>query len=79
MATSTAHQEMGKYDFIFNSDKYRPFEGAGAISKWSLTINGFQSTWNNSAEHSFNTGDIKDVVIHISYTARIGKKAGGDV
>lgn len=79
MATSTAHQEMGKYDFIFNSDKYRPFEGAGAISKWSLTINGFQSTWNNSAEHSFNTGDIKDVVIHISYTARIGKKIGGDV
>lgn len=78
MATSTAHQETGKFDFVFSTDKYRPFEGAGAISKWSLTINGFQNTWDDKAGHSFSTGDIKDVIVHISYTARMGKEIGGD-
>lgn len=41
MATSTAHQESGKFDFRFGSDKFLPFEGAGAVdSKWSLEVNG---------------------------------------
>lgn len=31
MATSTAHQESGKFDFRFSSDKFLPFEGAGAV------------------------------------------------
>lgn len=78
MATSTAHQETGKFNFVFGTDKYRPFEGAGAISKWSLTINGFQNTWDKNANHGFSTNDIKDVIVHISYTARMGKEIGGD-
>ena len=78
MATSTAHQETGKFDFVFSADKYRPFEGAGAISKWSLTINGFQNTWDKNADHSFCTKAIKDVIVHINYTARMGKEIGGD-
>ena len=78
MATSTAHQETGKFNFVFGTDKYRPFDGAGAISKWSLTINGFQNTWDKNANHGFSTNDIKDVIVHISYTARMGKEIGGD-
>jgi hypothetical protein len=77
-ATSTAHHKSGKFDFVFSMDKYKPFEGAGAISKWSLAINGFLNTWNNNAAHNFNTNNIKDVVIHISYTARMGKEIGGN-
>ncbi len=75
MATSTAHQESGKFDFRFGSDKFLPFEGAGAISKWTLTINGYDNTRDSggSTDHDLNLNDIEDVVIYISYTARMGK------
>ncbi len=80
MATSKAHQTSGKFDFIFSTEKFRPFEGAGAISDWSLTINGFKNTRVNGDNiyHMFSTSDIVDVIIHISYTARMGKEIGGD-
>ena len=61
MATSTAHQESGKYDFRFSSDKFLPFEGAGADeTSWTLSISGA------------NGCDIEDIIIYISYTARKG-------
>ena len=61
MATSTAHQESGKFDFRFGSDKFHPFEGAGAIdSKWSLSIPGVKGN------------EIANVIISVSYTARKG-------
>ena len=69
MATSTAHKEAGKFDFRFRTDKYLPFEGAGAISTWSLTINGFEK----GASPNAYLGKIDDVVVYISYTARMGK------
>ena len=76
MATSTAHQEAGKFDFRFGSDKFRPFEGAGAVdSNWSLIINGFDNTGIDGSEedHNLDLTKIEDVIIHISYTARMGK------
>ncbi len=76
MATSTAHKEAGKFDFRFGSDKFLPFEGAGAVdSKWSLIINGYNITNNdeNKVGDTLNPNDIEDVIIHISYTARMGK------
>lgn len=76
MATSTAHQEAGKFDFRFGSDKFRPFEGAGAVdSNWSLIINGFDNTGIDGSEvdHNLDLRKIEDVIIHISYTARMGK------
>lgn len=80
MATSTAHQESGKFDFRFGSDKFLPFEGAGAVdSKWSLEITGFDNTRNNDegTSHSLNLSKIEDVIIHLSYTARMGKTQKG--
>ncbi len=76
MATSTAHKEAGKFDFRFGSDKFLPFEGAGAVdSKWSLTINGYKITGagENKTGQILGPGDIEDVIVHISYTARMGK------
>lgn len=80
MATSTAHQESGKFDFRFGSDKFLPFEGAGAVdSKWSLEITGFDNTRDNDegTNHSFDFSKIEDVIIHLSYTARMGKTQNG--
>ena len=71
MATSTAHKEAGKFDFTFGTDKYLPFEGAGAISRWSLTINGFE----NGETPNAYLNKIEDVIIHINYTARMGKES----
>ena len=80
MATSMAHQTSGKFDFIFSTEKFRPFEGAGAISDWSLSINGFKNARVNGDDinHIFSTSDIVDVIIHISYTARMGKEIRGN-
>ena len=84
MATSTAHLESGKFAFVFSTDKFKPFEGAGASSKWSLSVNGTQNTGIEKAkdtdviDYDFKTSSIKDVIIHISYTARMGKELGGD-
>lgn len=81
MATSTAHQESGKFDFRFSSDKFLPFEGAGAVdSKWSLEITGFDNTRDNEegTSHSLDLSKIDDVIIHLSYTARMGKTQQGD-
>ena len=79
MATSTAHQESGKFDFRFGSDKFLPFEGAGAVdSKWSLEVNGFDNTGDSYETHSLTLKSIDDVIIHLSYTARMGKTQQGD-
>ena len=80
MATSTAHQESGKFDFRFGSNKFLPFEGAGAVdSKWSLEITGFDNTRDNDegTNHSLDLSKIEDVIIHLSYTARMGKTQKG--
>lgn len=76
MATSTAHQENGMYNFSFGTDKFRPFEGAGAInSSWELEITGFDNTRISEPEtdHSLDTSKIEDVILYVSYTARMGK------
>ena len=76
MATSVAQKKSGKYDFRFGSDKFHPFEGAGAIdSKWSLTINGYNitGTGENKAGIILNPEDVEDVIVYIRYTARMGK------
>ena len=78
MATSTAHQESGKYNFCFCSDKFSPFDGAGAISKWTLKITGFDNSRNNieGTNHRLDLSKIEDVIVYVSYTARMGKTQG---
>ncbi len=61
IATSTAQNDAGVFQLNFNDNRYMPFEGAGAISSWKLSLP------KNFRQFDYNT--INDVIIHISYTA----------
>ncbi|KAH7378543.1 hypothetical protein BKA64DRAFT_244791 [Cadophora sp. MPI-SDFR-AT-0126] len=64
-AVSSANNDAGVFDLSFsNSERFMPFEGAGAISQWSLALpSGFRQ---------FDYSTIQDVVMQIRYTSRDG-------
>jgi hypothetical protein len=62
VATSTAQNDGGVFEMNFRDERYMPFEGAGAISNWELTLP------KNFRQFDYQT--INDVVIHLSYTAQ---------
>jgi hypothetical protein len=64
IATSTAQNDGGVFDLNFRDERYLPFEGAGAISKWSLSL--------PKEIRQFDYNTISDVVVHVSYTALYG-------
>jgi peptidoglycan hydrolase-like protein with peptidoglycan-binding domain len=70
IATSHASNDAGLFELSFNDDRYLPFEGAGAVSKWRLSM--------PQATNYFDFDTITDVVLHVRYTARAGRKALGD-
>lgn len=62
IATSTAQNDGGMFDFSFADARYLPFEGAGAV----------ESTWRIALPRTFrpfNYDTISDVVLHIAYQA----------
>ena len=60
IATSTANRDAGVFELNFRDERYLPFEGAGAISDWSLEL--------PAAIPTFDYDTISDVIIHMSYT-----------
>ena len=62
IATSTAQNDTGVFEFNFRDERYMPFEGAGAVSTWSVEL--------PSAFRQFDYQTITDVILHISYTAQ---------
>lgn len=64
IATSNAQSDNGVFELNFRDERYLPFEGAGAVSRWNLEL--------PQAAHSFDYTSISDVILHISYTARDG-------
>lgn len=60
IAASTAQHDSGLFEFSFKDERYLPFEGAGAISKWRLELPGFRQ---------FDYHSIADVIIHLKYTS----------
>ena len=83
IATSTAQNDSGVFELSFRDERYLPFEGAGAISDWSLELL-TDSPSNNpdpanpdfgSPLRQFDYSTIADAVLHIKYTAR--EDAGG--
>jgi hypothetical protein len=62
IATSNAQNDSGMFEFNFKDERYLPFEGAGAISRWTLELP------SSYAQFDYNT--ISDVILHIKYTAR---------
>ena len=62
IVTSTAQQDNGMFELLFRDERYLPFEGAGAISTWSIEL--------KKEGNRFDPTTIHDVVMHLRYTAR---------
>jgi peptidoglycan hydrolase-like protein with peptidoglycan-binding domain len=67
IVTSSAESDAGLFELRFDDERYLPFEGAGAISTWRITL--------NSVFPQFDYSTIADLVLHVRFTARDG---GGD-
>ncbi|MGQ3131264.1 MAG: neuraminidase-like domain-containing protein [Flavobacteriales bacterium] len=61
IATSSAQNDAGVFQLNFKDERYMPFEGAGAVSSWKLSLP------KNFRQFDYST--INDVIVHISYTA----------
>ncbi len=63
LATSTAQNDGGQFELNFRDERFLPFEGAGAISTWTLKLP------SQKKFRPFDYNTISDVIFHISYTA----------
>lgn len=64
IVTSIAQRDSGLFETNALDERYLPFEGAGAISTWSISMLG--------DPRPFDYDTISDVVLTIQYTARAG-------
>ncbi len=64
IVTSSAQSDSGMFELRFEDERYLPFETAGAVSNWRLTL--------NNVLRQFDYTTITDVVLHVRYTARDG-------
>lgn len=64
IATSTAQNDSGMFELNFRDERYLPFEGAGAVSRWRIDLP------KDCNAFDFNT--ISDVILKLNYTAREG-------
>ena len=70
IAASNAQNDSGVFELSFRDERYLPFEGAGAISEWSLELFNDDSSDFGKALRQFDYGTISDVILHVKYTAR---------
>lgn len=62
IATSNCQNDAGVFELNFqNGERYMPFEGTGAISRWSLQL--------PDALHQFDYTSITDAILTVKYTA----------
>lgn len=62
IAASSAQMDSGRFQLDFRDDKYLPFEGAGAISRWRLEL--------PKRFRSLDYDAISDVFLHLRLTSR---------
>jgi hypothetical protein len=67
IATSRAQDDNGVFTVNFRDERYLPFETAGVISRWMITM--------PPECNAFDFDTITDVVLKLSYTARYGGDA----
>jgi hypothetical protein len=63
IAASTGQNDSGVFELNFRDERYIPFEGAGAVSKWRVTLPEEEEL------RQFDYKTISDVVMHLRYTA----------
>jgi len=66
IATSHGQNDAGLFEVNFRDERYLPFEGAGAISKWRIDL--------PKDCNAFDFDTLSDIVLRVSYTARDGGK-----
>lgn len=70
IAASNAQNDSGVFELSFRDERYLPFEGAGAISEWSLELFNDNSPDFGKSLRQFDYSSISDAILHIKYTAR---------
>jgi hypothetical protein len=78
IAASSGQKDSGLFELSFRDERYLPFEGAGAISEWSLEL--FSDLPTNNPDpadpdygrplRQFDYSSITDAVLHLKFTAR---------
>jgi hypothetical protein len=71
IATSNAQNDSGMFELNFRDERYLPFEGTGAISRWRLEL--------PTTVRQFDYNTIADVILHVKYTAREGGSGIGSL
>ncbi|HYK20771.1 MAG TPA: hypothetical protein VEV42_08560, partial [Pyrinomonadaceae bacterium] len=61
IAASSGQNDSGMFELNFKDERYLPFEGAGAISRWRFEL--------PTTLRQFNYDTIADVVVHLRYTS----------
>ncbi|MER5711943.1 neuraminidase-like domain-containing protein [Streptomyces sp. NPDC002122] len=67
IVTSTGQDDTGLFETSLRDERFLPFEGAGAVSQWRLSL--------PEEFRQFDYESISDVVLHLRYTARDGGSA----
>ncbi len=62
IVTSSGANDSGMFETNLRDDRFLPFEGAGAIGTWNLSL--------PNQIRVFDYSTISDVILHIHYTAR---------
>lgn len=66
IATSSAQNDGGLFELNFRDERFLPFEGTGAISSWRFELPEMKQ---------FDYYTIRDLILHVKYTAREGGSA----
>jgi hypothetical protein len=70
IAASHAQNDSGVFELSFRDERYLPFEGAGAISEWSLELFNDNNPDFGQPLRQFDYKTISDAILHVKYTAR---------
>jgi hypothetical protein len=70
IAASSAQNDSGVFELSFRDERYLPFEGAGAVSDWSLELFNDNTPDFGKPLRQFDYGTITDAILHVKYTAR---------
>ena len=63
IAASSSQNDSGMFELNFKDERYLPFEGAGVISRWRLSLPSIRQ---------YDYHSIADVIVHVKYTASEG-------
>ncbi|MBZ5788756.1 insecticidal toxin complex protein TccB [Burkholderia contaminans] len=74
VALSSGLNDAGQFELNFGDERYLPFEGTGAVSRWTLA---FPRHATSEAQIALLAA-LTDIIIHVRYTALDGGKTFAD-